>query len=66
MRVARWKVEHLIEGEVLRCAVSFFRFHNLGTSEDQDAQEGGGVNWANSKFLRNKQVLWLAQLTPCA
>ena len=25
-----------------------------------------GVNWANSNFLRNKQVLWLAQLTPCA
>ena len=25
-----------------------------------------GVNWANSKFLRNKQVLRLAQLTPYA
>ena len=37
MRVARWKVEHLTEGEVLRCAASFFRFHDLCTSEDRDA-----------------------------
>jgi hypothetical protein len=34
VRVARWKVENLTEGEVLRCATSFFRFHNLYTSED--------------------------------
>ena len=26
----------------------------------------GGVNWANYKFLCNKQIIWLAQLTPCA
>ena len=25
-----------------------------------------GVNWANSKFLYNNYVIWLAQLTPCA
>jgi hypothetical protein len=34
VRVARWKIEHLTQGEVLRCAASFFRFHNLYTSED--------------------------------
>jgi hypothetical protein len=37
MRVTRWKVEHLTEGEVLRCVASFFRFHDLCTSEDRDA-----------------------------
>jgi hypothetical protein len=37
MRVARWKVEHLTEAEVLRCVASFFRFHDLCTSEDRDA-----------------------------
>ena len=24
------------------------------------------VNWANSKFSCDNQILWLAQLTPCA
>jgi hypothetical protein len=33
----KMEVEHLIEGEVLRCAASFFRFHDLCTSEDRDA-----------------------------
>ena len=33
--------------------------------KDQDAQEGG-VNWANSKFSYNNQILRIAQLTPCA
>ena len=26
----------------------------------------GGVNWANSKFSCNNQILRIAQLTPCA
>jgi hypothetical protein len=36
MRVARWKVEHLTEGEVLWYATLFFRLHDLYTSDDQD------------------------------
>ena len=32
--------------------------------KDQDAQEG--VNWTNSKFSYNNQILRIAQLTPCA
>ena len=37
LRVARWKVEHLTKGEVLRCAMSFFKFHDLCTLENRDA-----------------------------
>jgi hypothetical protein len=36
MRVARWKIEHLTESEVLQCAALFFRFHDFCTSEDRD------------------------------
>ena len=36
-----------------------------GPWKDQDVQEGG-VNWANSKFSYNNQILRIAQLTPCA
>jgi hypothetical protein len=36
VRVARWKVEHHTKGEVLCCVASFFRLHDLYTSDDQD------------------------------
>ena len=66
INVSNERMAHL--ASTFGCDIGTMSFTYLGLpmGTERIKMPKRGVNWANSKFLRNNQVLWLAQLTPCA